>query len=88
MIPVVLLSGLVILGVDPFWQNIVIGAMLILAVGFDQFQRERIVARSRHARLGSRATPTTIGYPRASRRTATTRPGQRTQAPSIEEEVR
>ena len=42
MIPVVLLSGLVILGVDPFWQNIVIGAMLILAVGFDQFQRERI----------------------------------------------
>jgi ribose transport system permease protein len=42
MIPVVLLSGLVILGVDPFWQNIVIGAMLILAVAFDQFQRERI----------------------------------------------
>jgi ribose transport system permease protein len=42
MIPVVLLSGLVILGVDPFWQNIVIGGMLILAVGFDQFQRERI----------------------------------------------
>jgi ribose transport system permease protein len=42
MIPVVLLSGLVILGVDPFWQNIVIGAMLILAVGFDQYQRDRI----------------------------------------------
>jgi ribose transport system permease protein len=42
MIPVVLLTGLVILGVDPFWQNIVIGTMLILAVGFDQFQRERI----------------------------------------------
>ena len=42
MIPVVLLSGLVILGVDPFWQNIVIGAMLIVAVAFDQFQRERI----------------------------------------------
>lgn len=41
-IPVVLLSGLVILGVDPFWQNIVIGAMLILAVAFDQFQRERL----------------------------------------------
>lgn len=42
MIPVVLLSGLVILGVDPFWQNIVIGAMLIVAVAFDQYQRERI----------------------------------------------
>jgi ribose transport system permease protein len=42
MIPVVLLSGLVILGVDPFWQNIVIGAMLIVAVGFDQYQRDRI----------------------------------------------
>lgn len=41
-IPVVLLSGLVILRVDPFWQNIVIGAMLIVAVAFDQLQRERI----------------------------------------------
>jgi ribose transport system permease protein len=41
-IPVVLLSGLVILRVDPFWQNIVIGVMLIVAVGFDQYQRDRI----------------------------------------------
>jgi ribose transport system permease protein len=48
MIPVVLLSGLVIMGVGPFWQNIVIGGMLIVAVGFDQYQRQRI-ARGLHA---------------------------------------
>lgn len=64
MIPVVLLSGLVILGVDPFWQNIVIGAMLILAVGFDQYQRERIsrgldTSGSQVEPTGSDAEPTT-----------------------------
>ena len=59
MIPVVLLSGLVILGVDPFWQNIVIGAMLIVAVGFDQFQRERISRGLDSTGSAARATPTT-----------------------------
>jgi ribose transport system permease protein len=64
MIPVVLLSGLVILGVDPFFQNIVIGSMLIVAVGFDQLQRERI---SRGLEPGSAATelPPAPGLPAA-----------------------
>jgi ribose transport system permease protein len=60
MLPVVLLSGLVILGVDPFWQNIVIGAMLIVAVGFDQFQRERI---ARGVDAGPAESPVSGGSP-------------------------
>jgi ribose transport system permease protein len=38
-IPVVLASGLVIVGVQSFWQQVVIGAILILAVYFDQLRR-------------------------------------------------
>ena len=43
-IPVVLASGLVIMSVQSFWQQVVIGAILILAVYFDQLRRR---ARSR-----------------------------------------
>lgn len=38
-IPVVLNNGLVILGVKPFWQEIVVGAILVAAVGLDQLRR-------------------------------------------------
>jgi ribose transport system permease protein len=44
-IPVVLASGLVIMNVQSFWQQVVIGAILIIAVYFDQLRRS---ARSRH----------------------------------------
>jgi ribose transport system permease protein len=40
-IPVVLNNGLIILGAQPFWQDIIVGAMLVLAVGFDQWRRAR-----------------------------------------------
>jgi ribose transport system permease protein len=43
-IPVVLASGLVIVNLQSFWQQVVIGAILILAVYFDQLRRR---ARSR-----------------------------------------
>lgn len=43
-IPVVLASGLVIMSVQSFWQQVVIGAILIVAVYFDQLRRR---ARSR-----------------------------------------
>jgi ribose transport system permease protein len=43
-IPVVLASGLVIMSVQSFWQQVVIGAILIIAVYFDQLRRR---ARSR-----------------------------------------
>jgi len=38
-IPVVLLNGFVILGLQPFWQQVAIGAVLIAAVYFDQLRR-------------------------------------------------
>jgi ribose transport system permease protein len=44
-IPVVLASGLVIVGLQSFWQQVVIGAILIIAVYFDQLRRR---ARSRY----------------------------------------
>ena len=43
-IPVVLAAGLVIVGVQSFWQQVMIGAILVLAVYFDQLRRR---ARSR-----------------------------------------
>jgi ribose transport system permease protein len=39
-IPVVLTNGLIISGAPSFWQQIVIGAILVTAVGFDQWRRE------------------------------------------------
>jgi ribose transport system permease protein len=43
-IPVVLASGLVIVGVQSFWQGVMIGVILVAAVYFDQLRRR---ARSR-----------------------------------------
>jgi ribose transport system permease protein len=39
-IPVVLTNGLIISGAPSFWQEIVIGAILVTAVGFDQWRRD------------------------------------------------
>jgi ribose transport system permease protein len=38
-IPTVLQNGLVIKSVQPFWQEVVVGATIILAVYFDQVRR-------------------------------------------------
>jgi ribose transport system permease protein len=38
-IPAVLQSGFVIIGVDPFWQGVAVGAVLIAAVYIDQTRR-------------------------------------------------
>jgi ribose transport system permease protein len=40
-IPIVLLNGFVILGIPPFWQTVAMGAVLILAVFFDQLKRKQ-----------------------------------------------
>jgi ribose transport system permease protein len=40
LIPAVLASGLVIINIQPFWQTVVTGAVLILAVYFDQLKRK------------------------------------------------
>ncbi|MBA2300121.1 MAG: ABC transporter permease, partial [Chloroflexi bacterium] len=41
LIPVMLQNGLVIMQVQPFFQFIIVGLILILAVHFDQRRRER-----------------------------------------------
>lgn len=46
LIPTVLQNGFTIIGVQPFWQNVAVGAVLIAAVSFDQ--------RRRAARAGGR----------------------------------
>jgi len=38
-IPAVLLNGLVIIGLNQYWQDVAIGAVLVLAVYLDQFRR-------------------------------------------------
>jgi ribose transport system permease protein len=40
IIPVMLLDGFVVLGLPPFWQQVAVGAVLILAVYFDQLRRK------------------------------------------------
>lgn len=37
----VLRNGLVLLGISPFWQTIIVGAVIILAVGIDKWTRRR-----------------------------------------------
>ena len=44
-IPVVLQNGFIINAVQPFWQSVVIGVLLIVAVGLDQAQRSRSSGR-------------------------------------------
>ena len=39
LIPVVLTNELIIIGVQPFWQTILIGSILIIAVFIDQQRR-------------------------------------------------
>jgi ribose transport system permease protein len=45
-IPVVLNNGFVIMGVQPFWHEIVVGAILVAAVGLDQVRRAAALRRS------------------------------------------
>ena len=69
-IPAVLQSGFVIVGVQPFWQQVAVGAVLIAAVYVDQTRRAAAArgARGRPslASLITRKTPTTSskGAPR------------------------
>lgn len=41
MIPAVLNNGLVIVNVQPFWQTVAIGAILIVAVAVDDIKRRQ-----------------------------------------------
>lgn len=39
-IPAILTSGFVVMGIQPFWQNVAIGVVLLLAVWLDQYRRK------------------------------------------------
>ena len=56
LIPVVLQSGFIIIGVESFWQNVVIGMFLIAAVYIDGLRRARATRSSgrkaRHLQVG------------------------------------
>jgi ribose transport system permease protein len=41
LIPAVLANGFVIVGVQPFWQNVAVGCVLLIAVYLDQLRRRR-----------------------------------------------
>jgi ribose transport system permease protein len=41
LIPAVLLNGFVIVGVEPFWQDVAVGSVLLVAVYLDQLRRRR-----------------------------------------------
>ncbi|WP_411283058.1 ABC transporter permease [Lapillicoccus sp.] len=60
-----LANGLVIIGVSPFWQQVVTGAVIILAVAVDQIQQ--IAQRRRNARRAvasvQKRTPSTPSTP-------------------------
>jgi ribose transport system permease protein len=38
-IPVVLLNGFIVIGMQPFWQQVAVGAVLVIAVYVDQLRR-------------------------------------------------
>jgi ribose transport system permease protein len=42
LIPAVLQNGLIINGIDPFWQEVLVGAVIIVAVYMDQLRRRRL----------------------------------------------
>jgi ribose transport system permease protein len=54
-IPIILLNGFVILGIEPFWQTVAMGAVLIVAVYADQLKR-RAAERGERRRLFPRLT--------------------------------
>jgi ribose transport system permease protein len=51
-IPVVLNNGLIISGAQPFWQDILVGMILVAAVAFDQWRRSAATTGPRRVRLG------------------------------------
>jgi ribose transport system permease protein len=42
LIPSILRNGFILVGVQPYWQNVAIGAVLVLAVFIDQRRRRRV----------------------------------------------
>jgi ribose transport system permease protein len=62
LIPVVLLQGFVIQNVNPYWQNVAIGTVLIAAVAVDQIERTNRRVRTEAAAAGQ-DDPRSAGSP-------------------------
>ena len=50
-IPAVLQNGFVIVGVQPFWQQVAVGAVLVIAVYVDQLRRTSAVRAGGHTNV-------------------------------------
>ncbi|WP_418606172.1 ABC transporter permease [Georgenia sp. SUBG003] len=57
LIPATLRNGFVILGVEPYWQQVVVGAFLVTAVYFDQVRRAAASRGQKKVSLISRIAP-------------------------------
>ncbi len=55
-IPVVLNNGLIISGAQPFWQDIIVGMILVAAVAFDQWRRTAASSGARRIGLAQLLT--------------------------------
>lgn len=53
LIPIVLQTGFIIIGVVPFWQNVVVGVFLVAAVYVDTVRRETAERGGRHSKKRS-----------------------------------
>lgn len=53
-IPAVLQSGFIIIGVEPFWQSVAVGVVLIAAVYIDQTRRAAALRGARSSRSGKK----------------------------------
>jgi ribose/xylose/arabinose/galactoside ABC-type transport system permease subunit len=53
LIPIVLQTGFIIIGIVPFWQNVVVGVFLIAAVYVDTVRRETAERGGRHSKKHS-----------------------------------
>ncbi len=63
-IPAVLKNGFIILGVSPFWQNVAVGAVLVLAVYLDRWSQQRGLRVKEEAAAKVRPSAGTEGGPR------------------------
>jgi len=53
LIPIVLQTGFIIIGIVPFWQNVVVGVFLVAAVYVDTVRRESAERGGRHSKKRS-----------------------------------
>jgi len=61
MIPALLRNGFIILGLEPYWQEVAVGVVLLAAVYFDQWRRRKLIAvQARRARFDDETGPITV----------------------------